>query len=420
MSTPANGPVHFDPDELVRRLPGSHALALQRLPKLRQVLDAAYFLSLEAEERTPITSLVAVTDTRQTVAAEYRFEEPRPLEIQELRKLALACSSERACLHVEQGPNLAPVVVGIAGHPRMLADARYHLPLAFVEVKGPGHVSLAIGADEVGFDRTRYYSPSAPDDLAGALPPASVDAITSYLTEVRGTWIRLGHSFVNTDLELWERHRAALSDEIARQARPVLLENLLGLCRVVRRSERGGTLIFLGGPDADCEGVIVKSYSVTRQVHEANDPVPWNRGMLNVIAGRAHRALASEGRTVLAGIGRTVERIQEWGDGYGRQFVDKALLLWESDVQACADLCRIDGAVVFDRRHEPRHFGAKLHMRNAAAVKQWIESKGTRHLSTACTVATLPDALGITVSQDGSITLFCHGPDGVRPQELLL
>ena len=74
-----------------------------------------------------------------------------------------------------------------------------------------------------------------------------------------------------------------------------------------------------------------------------------------------------------------------------------------------AQLGRTDGAVIFNRMLELVAFAAKLKPANQnfpPDCREFLKPRGTRHRSTANAVQRMSSGLGITISQDGDVTLF--------------
>lgn len=408
----------FSSDRMVAQALAQYEEQLE-LPSLtKQVLRLAYALSLQTEEGQTPRCVIAVSDQGQTLPGEYRFAPASPCSLEVLRKLAIACDPDRACLHIRPHPrSREAALVGIGFRPSRHMDPYYADRFVVIELLSPGHIMLQVGKARVVFRKTTYLVPNATTVVRQMLPQAAINVMVERLTHLApmGDMLSLGNAVLKKNPllreEQYERYRVRLQD----WSSVCIADNIISLARMVCRKGRGGTLIFASGDSTRVgPGPIVAGYSVERGGTSFKSE-PWNCGMLDTVAWHSHYDLAKEGITVIADLcSKSAAELKEWAERVCSVFLQRALQLWAFDREFIADLTKIDGAVLLDDLHEPRVIGAKLQRGGEELpeqVREYLKGKGTRHSSAAHAVQDL-GAMAIVMSQDGLVTLFDRSEPG--------
>jgi hypothetical protein len=143
---------------LASTLPELTEAEVARLPapdELLTLLETAYVASLETDENRPITFRIACTPAGWTVPGQdrdvqgHRLATPRPYEVQELRRLAVATDPDNTALWVQRQEGQGMSVVGLLdlGSGRAFGPAGSQggerLPgVLMLNVEGPGRLGV--------------------------------------------------------------------------------------------------------------------------------------------------------------------------------------------------------------------------------------------------------------------------------------
>jgi hypothetical protein len=129
------------------------------IPLLRQLCEVAYLAANAAEEgRFPRFNLVALPDHRGSaseILGTYLFDHPRPLTVEELRRLAPAVDLNKSAVFVKWGKNSWSIAglldLGTSwSRARIGLGYRYHHPAClFIRVDRPGRVRVYQGGYHV-------------------------------------------------------------------------------------------------------------------------------------------------------------------------------------------------------------------------------------------------------------------------------
>ncbi len=374
---------------------------------LLELLSTCYQASLLREEGRPVQfrallgppAELSILEGPPTGLQRLELTSDRSFHPEELRRLAPAVEFERgligACLDDDE--RLRIWGLAQSGSRWLHAseggreEAMQLPPWLVVQVRGPGHVSVACGLVVLGTLRN------------GLITPPRIDVFRSHWLAELFADVRSEVETLHADARS-DAHRpwADLNPEFSRQ----LGQNVLRRCvSVMRQHRHGASLLFLP-PDVD-DDLLGASLSVR---YEFRDDAPRKR-FRNLLT-RVMRELARLGAE-LGTVG--------WDDyvrAEKRELVELDEALFEIG-HLFAALSAVDGALVLDRRFELRGFGAFVSgelpevVRVARALDVEAENTkpervlrvGTRHRAVYRLCAAHPDVLGIVVSQDGNVRI---------------
>ena len=163
----------------------------------------------------------------------------------------------------------------------------------------------------------------------------------------------------------------------------------------IRGFHHGGSLLLVS--ESAFDRVRTKG-DVVRRCQRMKAPsrhLTWNSGLLNFAT--AFAVLLERERKE-----RGTQRLLE--------ATALARFLWGRQARLTAHLTQVDGILACNELLEPLATGLVVDLvasvSMSAELKQALEFRGTRHASMAIAVGAFEDALGVTVSQDGDVTLF--------------
>ena len=153
----------------------------------------------------------------------------------------------------------------------------------------------------------------------------------------------------------------------------------------------------------------MKRHDKVSKLNDIYYPI-WNQGVIKVLSWNVHCDLAMKETTDLTE-DLNAQSPFSWICGTIRSHYEPAAEARHSDVQTMARLSQIDGAVIFHQQLEPVAFAAKLKSLPECkslpeSCEDFLKSKGMRHRSTAIAVHRMGGGIGITISEDGDVTLF--------------
>jgi hypothetical protein len=371
---------------------------------LHEALAVAYQASLTAEEARPTRFRLLLTradalpidGAPETGVLRLRFDHTRPLQADELRRLAPAAPFGTSLIgaHEEDGTLR---IWGLAhSGPTWLSPSwggrRRDTNWTFdpiIHVYGPGRVAVR----RAGV-------------LMGALERGVL--VDTVLDVFDSAWIP------SMFLREREEVRAKLAAHQASSASPTSVEHLLvgrigqhmlrRCIQLVRGTRHGGMILVHGGDPRVPDGVRLKY-----RFGEDEPTRRYRKVLVNLLD-----ALAES----------TTEPTIGWEDFAANTSVEvekleRAVFEWSRVV---ANLAAVDGAVLLDRRFALIGFGAEVSPESASPAQVWraldtegrerrvedVEAVGTRHRAAYRFVNEHADALAIVVSQDGSVTFVAN------------
>jgi hypothetical protein len=358
----------------------------QDLATLNHVLSAAYQASLLRDEERPLTFrllLLAPEELPDDPASpdghhRLRFERPRKLHEQELRRLAPAAKMHRAMMGVaglriwglvHTGPGWLGAMQGRRGGSAPMSEA------LSVSVIAPGRVLVSRGDVTIA-------------KLAGGqITGKAADVFDSKWLPRVFAEVRREVSDVQIDRDLL---RMLGQDFVSR------------IITTMRLARHGGAILILPNEAADR---VVETNRPIAMKYRFVDEEPRRR--YGTLVRRAVDALAMDGATWQSYAASTAPEILAVDDGL-------------SDLaHTIAGLADVDGAVVMSKRLEVVGFGGEIvgdlpdvpivmrasDLEGEVREEEATDGVGTRHRSVYRLCAAIHDALGIVVSQDGGVRL---------------
>jgi hypothetical protein len=392
---------------------------------LNPLISLAYQLSLYREEGRELSFVLKIADEDLTFGSEKRFEQPLPLRKELIKKLAVALDPATHCFRVAVVDDEPPFV--ILGFETQVVRIVHLLRDEGVEVRvtQPGCLSLSYKGKVVAFERDRLVIPDAEDRILDALSPHYEDDLVTFVSTPTRLGHNLplsGHSVVGYDPTEWEKHKEAFVAEAHLLARRAVRNTIVSLVSELKDGRGGGTLIFPGVPFSDLSPQKLRDELINEAVFFESDKerdhrigplqglIPkWNSGAIESLAWATHYQLALKDILVLEDVLKAGNTPERWSQEVAPSRINHAHRAWHEDVQAAARLGRADGAVIFNRMLEPVAVAAKLKPADQSfppACGEFLKPRGTRHSSTASTVQRMSSGFGITISQDGDVTLF--------------
>jgi hypothetical protein len=378
------------------------------LEVLELLCSSAFQASLMRDEERPITFRLVFAEPEVFLpqkgppygAHRLLFEQPRPLDPNELRRLSQAAKYQRALLGVRQGPTGLQIWGIVHTGPRWL---RAHHggrgafgalpPVPVVSVTGPGRIAVAKGHAVVA----RLF--------AGRLAQPEAEVFDS-------RW--LPATFAPVRGEMVARHEEAraraprpwadLDPDFVRRLGQQYLRRIIA---TIRAAHHGGTLVLVPPSAADrFEG----NDSLVTLKHRFVSEEPRHRCrtlMLRTLAAvaEAYAELVPPGKAV------GWEEYETLADPLVAE-LDEALFELAHLVASLAD---VDGAVVMTQRFELLGFGGvvsgeladvprvarALDIEGEHRVLERTDLVGTRHQAAYRLCQAFPEALVIVISQDG-------------------
>jgi len=387
--------------------PSDSRLALP-LSLLEEALSAAFQASLTTEEARTTRFRLLLTRAEQLPDAgvpnegvlRLRFDRTRPLNADELRRLAPAVPFETALIaaHAEQGKlriwgvaHSGPAWLAPSWGGRSIVPNWTYDPI--IHVTAPGQLAVRCAGQLIGaLER-------------GLLVDAALDVFDS-------KW--LPSMFAHERQTIQEEH-AALQASVAS---PTAVEHsLIGkvaqqmlrrAIQLVRGARHGGLLLIVdtrNGPESrPLSGVRLK-YSLAQ-----DEPARRYRTLLFQII----EAVADA----------SVKDSVGWEDFASNQSARSEQLeqaVFEQS-RVLANLTAIDGALVLDKRFSVLGFGAEVSAELPTPSRVWraidtegqvrqpedVENVGTRHRAAYRFVNDHPDGLAVVISQDGGVTFVAN------------
>lgn len=398
-----------------------------RLPdreSLVKFLSVCYQASLMREEERPVNFRVILIPPDAlpeeagppTGLHKLSLAEPRSFDEDELRRLSPAVDYHRSLIGVELLKDGGEFRVWgmVQSGPRWILRTQGGRefspplpPVPVVHVAAPGRIELRRGSE--------FVAKLEGGDLLGD----SVDVFTSQ-------WISA--SFAPARAELARLHAEArekakdpwppLDDDLTRMIGQHAVRRMVS---VLRDSRHGGTILFV--PPGMTEEFSRDNDYVTYK-YRFDDAAPRRR-YRSLTVGVTNRLVEIHGKGEDAAYPRAVgwREYQKTPDPKIANF-DEAIFEFANMIAALAS---VDGAVVMSKRMELLGFGAEisgslkkteyvqraLDLEGTAAVEETVDGVGTRHRSAYRFISSLPGAVAVVVSQDGSVRFMTLKNDAV-------
>lgn len=378
---------------------------------LVRFLSVAYQASLLREEERPLSfrlllappALLPLEEGPPHGHHRLRFDNPRMLDEQEIRRLAPAAKMQRAMIGVfgeapsglqiwglvQTGPGWLHAIQGGRARGAPMPEA------LIVAVTGPGRILVSHGGVTIA------------KLAAGQLTGRSADVFDS-------KW--LPDACADNRRDVLAAHELASASTSTLLVAPGLLRRVdqqlvRRIIANVRLSHHGGTIILLPHEEAD-------------RVARKGKPIALKYRFSDEEPRRRYRSLQLLLLAALVEDAKRGGRAPTW-ETYVESAhpdlvtLDQALLELAHTIAGLAD---VDGAVVMNKRFEVLGFGGEIvgdlpdvpHVMHALDPEGDVREEeptdrvGTRHRSLYRLCAAIPGAVGIVVSQDGSVRLVAN------------
>ncbi len=393
-------------------------------PVLETLLSTCYQASLLREEERPVVFRMIFADPRDFPESDgppdglhrLEFEEPRPFDEHELRRLSPAADFDRSLIGVSAGEEGETKIWGVVhSGPRWLRGVQGGRepsaplpPVPVVEVEGPGRLQVKKGSVSVAELEAGKLSASYADVFASKWLPDLFAPVRAELVELheeaRGEAASLG--------EPW----APLDPDLSRKVAQQMFRRLVS---TVRNAHHGGTIVIMPPERA---GEVLAGEHVSLK-HKFSDGEPRRR-FRTLIVRIMNRLAQSHGRGEEVAYPRAVGWEEYvWSEDRELAELDEAIFEFAHLV---AGLAAVDGAVVMTRRFELLGFGGEisgelepvqavrksLDLEGESTIEEGTQGVGTRHRSAYRLAGALPDVLLVVISQDGDAR-FVRDRDGV-------
>ena len=340
----------------------------QDVATLTHVLSAAYQASLLRDEERPLSFrllLLAPEELPEHAGRQHRlrFERPRTLHEQELRRLAPAAKMHRAMMGVSSlriwglvhtGPGWLRPILGQRGDAAPMPEA------LSVVVTGPGRVVVNRGDVTIAKLAGGQITGKAADVFDSKWLPRVFAKVRREVSDVQG------------------------DRDLLRTIGQDFVRRIIGMMRLARH---GGAILILPNEVAD-------------RVAETNRPIAMKYRFADEEARRRYDTLVRRALDAQAIDGAVDEGLNDLA-------------------QTIAGLADVDGAVVMNKRLEVMGFGGEIvgdlpdvpivmrasDLEGEVREEEATDGVGTRHRSVYRLCAEIHDALGIVVSQDGGVRL---------------
>ena len=385
------------------------------------LISACYQASLLREEERAVTFRVILRDPELLLPNEgppvgihrLEFPEPRPFDIQEIRRLSPAADYYRSligiCLDEEGGLKIWGLV---HSGPRWLRegqggrDAPPPLPRALVlRVHGPGRIAVDVGQETLCKLDEGKISDVSMDVFRSRWLPDSFAPVRQELAEI--------HEGLRDQARKKGQVWARLDNDITRVIGQHTIKRITS---AVRDSHHGGTVVIVPPDLADD---ILEGRFVSLK-YKFVDAEPRRRFRTLIVDVMSELALSHAGTPARDPVG--------WDDYEASSDVSLSLLdeaIFEV-AHLIAGLTAVDGAVVMTQRFEILGFGGEisgdlppaetvaraLDPEAEVTIEETIEGVGTRHRSAYRLCNALGTVISVVISQDGNVR-FIKRKNGV-------
>ncbi len=402
-------------------VPGAHPLPDP--PMFEGLLSACYQASLLREEERSVTFRLILCDPERLAIRQgppsglhkLEFPEPRPFDVQELRRLSPGATYYRSLIGVAPYGERGLQIWGLVhSGPRWLRgdqggrDAPPPLPSApIVRVCGPGRVTVDCGSVVVGKLEEGVLSDSTMNVYGSRWLPDTFAPVRAELAEIHAKARDRAREKYGED---W----APLDNDITRVIGQHAVKRVVS---AVRNSRHGGTLVIV--PPELADDILEDHYVSLKYKFAEDEP----RRRFRTLIVRAMNNLAeSYGRDGVSN-GEEVgwEAYEASGD---EELSDLDEAIFEV-AHLIAGLAAVDGAVVMTQRFELLGFGGEisgelpgvetvakaLDIEGDETTEEPTEGFGTRHRSAFRLCNALPDVIAVVISQDSNVR-FVKQKDG--------
>jgi hypothetical protein len=369
---------------------------------LARILSVAYQASLLREEERGLSFrlLLALPERLPLLGGpphghhRLEFDQPRPLDEQEVRRLAPAAKMQRAMIGVSGDAPAALKIWGLVqtgpGWLHAIQGGRVRgapIPEALsVAVTGPGRLLVSRGGVTIAKLAAGQISGRSPDVFDSKwLPEACAENRRDVL---------LAHETTGGG--------ARLESGLLRRIDQQLVRRIIAS---VRLSHHGGTIVIL-------------PQQLAEQVASTGKPIALKYRFVDEEPRRRYRSLQLQLLAALVVGPPTWEAYVE-STHPELVTVDEALLELAHTIGGLAD---VDGAVVLNKRFEVIGFGGEIvgdlpdvrrvmrarDLEGESCEEEGTDGVGTRHRSLYRLIAAVPSAIGIVVSQDGNVRLVAN------------
>ena len=390
-------------------------------PVLDNLLSACYQASLLREEERSVTFRMILCDPGRLSTREgppsglhkLEFPEPRPFDVQELRRLSPAADYYRSLVGISPyGEEREFRIWGLVhSGPRWLRadqggrDAPPPLPPApIVRVSGPGRIAVDCGSIVVGKLEEGTLYDSTMNVYDSRWLPNTFAPVRAELAEIHAKARERAQEKYGED---W----APLDNDVTRVIGQHTIKRVVS---AVRNSHHGGTLVIVPPDLADD---ILEDHYVALKYKFAEDET---RRRFRTLIVRAMNVLAESYGRDGAQTGQEVGWEAYEASGHGElSNLDEAIF---EVAHLIAGLAAVDGAVVMTQRFELLGFGGEisgelpgvetvskaLDIEGDETMEEPTEGLGTRHRSAFRLCNALPDVIAVVISQDSNVRFVKH------------
>ena len=385
---------------------------LPELGTLETLISACYQASLLQEEERNVTFRVILCAPDRLPPNEgppggvhrLEFPEPRPFDIQEIRRLSPAADFYRSLIGVSVDEDGSLRIWGLVhSGPRWLRegqggrDAPPSLPRVLIlRVHGPGRIAVDVGLGALcKLDEGRLSDVSM-DVFRSLWLPASFAPVREELAQIHAGL----RDQARKKGEVWAR----LDNDLTRVIGQHAIKRIIS---AVRDSHHGGTMVIV---PPDLTDDILEGHYVSLK-YRFVDSEPRRRFRTLIVDVMNELARSFAGTPARDPVG--------WND-YEASSDERLTLLDEAIFEVAhviAGLTAVDGAVVMTQRFEVLGFGGEISgdlpavetvaraidVEGEVAVEESAEGVGTRHRSAYRLCKELSRVIAVVISQDGNV-----------------
>lgn len=392
-------------------------------PVFETLLSACYQASLLREEERSVTFRMVLCDPDRLPVRQgppsglhkLEFPEPRPFDVQELRRLSPAADYYRSLVGVAPYGERGLRIWGLVhSGPRWLRwdqggrDAPPPLPSApIVRVFGPGRVAVDCGSVVVGKLEEGVLSDSTMNVYDSRWLPDTFAPVRAELAEIHAKARERAQEKYGED---W----APLDNDVTRLIGQHTVKRVVS---AVRNSRHGGTLVIV--PPNLADDILEDRYVALKYKFAEDEP----RRRFRTLIVRAMNVLAESYGRDGASTGKVVgwKAYEASSDG---ELSDLDEAIFEV-AHLIAGLAAVDGAVVMTQRFELLGFGGEisgelpgvetvakaLDIEGDEIMEEPTKGLGTRHRSAFRLCNALADVIAVVISQDSNVR-FVKQKDG--------
>ncbi len=391
---------------------------------LETLISACYQASLLREEERAVMFRMILCDPDRLPTREgppsglhkLEFPEPRPFDIQELRRLSPAANYYRLLVGVRFDEERGLRIWGLVhSGPRWLRahqggrDAPPPLPSALiVRVSGPGRIAVDCGSYVVGRLDGGELSDSTMNVYDSRWLPDTFAPVRAELAEIHSKARERAQEKYG---EVW----APMDNDVTRIIGQHTVKRVVS---AVRNSHHGGTLVIVPPNLADV--ILEDRYVALKYKFAEEEPRRRFRTLIvsamNTLAESHGRGGAPSGEEAVGWKAYEASSDEKLSD-FDEAIFEVAHLI--------ASLAAVDGAVVMTQRFELLGFGGEisgglpgvetvskaLDIEGDETTQEPAEGFGTRHRSAFRLCDALPDVIAVVISQDSNVR-FVKQKDG--------